>query len=149
MNNLPEIKDLQIPDGVSVFPVAYGWWVVLSILIAGAVLFKIIRHRLQVSKRRYALKEVENIDIENPVAAAVYLSELLRRVCLLKYKEASTFSGEEWISFLNKHSSFPLGAKPAKLLSFAPFMNRKDMTYSAEDAKKLKQFCLKWIGENL
>ena len=24
MNNLPEIRDIQIPDGVSFFPVAYG-----------------------------------------------------------------------------------------------------------------------------
>ena len=30
MNNLPEIRDIQIPDGVSFFPVAYGWWVVLA-----------------------------------------------------------------------------------------------------------------------
>lgn len=149
MNDLPEIKDLQIPDGVSVFPVAYGWWVVLSVLIAGLILFKIISHYLRVNKRRYALKEAENITIENPVSAAVLLSELLRRVCLLKYKEASAFSGEDWISFLNEHSSSPLGEKAAKLLSFAPFMNTDDMTYSTGDAENLKQFCLKWIGENL
>ena len=38
MNNLPEIRDIQIPDGVSFFPVAYGWWVVLA---AGVFAFMI------------------------------------------------------------------------------------------------------------
>lgn len=28
MDNLPELRDIHVPDGVSAFPPAYGWWVV-------------------------------------------------------------------------------------------------------------------------
>ena len=33
-NNLPELRDIHLPDGVSAFPPAYGWWVILATIIA-------------------------------------------------------------------------------------------------------------------
>ena len=42
MKNLPEIHDIYIPDGVSMFPLAYGWWVILGSIIAAFFLIKII-----------------------------------------------------------------------------------------------------------
>ena len=44
-NNLPELRDIHLPDGVSAFPPAYGWWIMLlSILavIAMAYLFMLL-----------------------------------------------------------------------------------------------------------
>ena len=29
MDNLPELRDIHLPEGVSAFPPAYGWWVIL------------------------------------------------------------------------------------------------------------------------
>lgn len=46
MDNLPELRDIHIPDGVSAFPPAYGWWVVLAGVVALfllAELFLILR----------------------------------------------------------------------------------------------------------
>ena len=53
MNNLPEIRDIQIPDGVSFFPVAYGWWVVLA---AGVFAFMIIKIILKKKKEEKKFK---------------------------------------------------------------------------------------------
>ena len=139
MNNLPEIRDIQIPDGVSFFPVAYGWWVVLAAGVFAFMIIKIILKLRRISKRRYAFKELEEI------------SELLRRICILKYPEASSYYGEKWIDFLNQHTPSPLSPQAAKLLKFAPFMNGSEnsRTYVPQDAESLKDFCRKWIGENL
>ena len=52
MNNLPEIRDIQIPDGVSFFPVAYGWWVVLAAGVFAFMIIKIILKLRRLSKRR-------------------------------------------------------------------------------------------------
>ena len=35
MDNLPELRDIHLPsDGVSIFPLAYGWWGLLLLAIA-------------------------------------------------------------------------------------------------------------------
>lgn len=151
MNNLPEIRDIQIPDGVSFFPVAYGWWVILAAGVFAFMIIKIILKLRRISKRRYAFKELEEISTSRPVYAAVMISELLRRICILKYPGGKLILRGKMVDFLNQHTSSPLSSQAAKLLKFAPFMNgsENNRTYVPQDAESLKDFCRKWIGENL
>ena len=48
--NLPELRDIHLPEGVSAFPPAYGWWVIL-----GGILLLLLLTELFLSKKRYAL----------------------------------------------------------------------------------------------
>ena len=35
MDNLPELRDIHLPStDISVFPLAYGWWLVLATIVA-------------------------------------------------------------------------------------------------------------------
>ena len=149
MQNLPEIRDIYIPDGVSLFPLAYGWWVILAAALGSIILFRIIRWSIKTSKKHYALNKLKKIDESKTIAAAVQMSELLRRVCNVKYKNASVLYGQEWIDFLNEHTTHKIDGDVAKLLMFAPFMNVEDKTYDKECAMELKSFCQYWIGANL
>ena len=149
MNNLPEIRDIHIPDGVSFLPIAYGWWVILASIICFFLFIKLIILGIKTSKRFYALRQLKDINTEQPVIAAVKLSELLRRICHFKFKEASALYGEDWINFLNNHSTHKISDDCAKLLVYAPFMNTNDKTYSPVIAEELKLFCKHWIGANL
>lgn len=149
MDNLPEIRDIHIPEGVSLFPIAYGWWVILATLIGAIVLVKLILLAIRTSKRLYALKQLKNINTENPVIAAIKFSELLRRVCHFKFKEASALYGKDWIEFLNNRTPHKISDESAKLLINAPFMNIEDKLYSQKTAEELKTFCKYWIGANL
>lgn len=149
MQNLPEIRDIYIPDGVSVFPLAYGWWIILASVLGAIIFLKIILWSIKTSKKHYALNKLKKIDISKTVAAAVQMSELLRRICNVKYKEASVLYGQEWIDFLNEHTTHKINGDVAKLLMFAPFMNTEDKTYEQETAVELKDFCQRWIGANL
>ena len=149
MDNLPNLRDIHIPDGVSAFPPAYGWWVMLlALLLMGGVyqFIKIYRHR---SKKLYALRLLNNIRYDNVVENAKAMSELLRRICVLKYPQASTIFGQKWIDFLNAHNSKTLDAKTSDLLVDAPYMPFSTTKYNMDDAESLRRFCQQWIGENL
>jgi len=149
MNNLPEIHDVYIPQGVSVFPLAYGWWVILAVVIGSIFLIKFILWSIKTSKRIYALKKLKKINTNEPVNAAMQMSELLRRICAYKYKEASALYGNDWITFLNNHCTANLSKDAANLLIYAPFMEKNDNTYNNKTAAELKVFCKHWVGANL
>jgi len=149
MKNLPEIHDIYIPDGVSIFPLAYGWWIILGGIVAAFFLIKFILWSIKTSKKYYALTVLKNIDTTSPVDAALKMSELLRRICNIKYKKASALYGKDWIDFLNEKSSYKISGDTANLLIYAPFMDVKNNTYQAKTAAELKDFCKNWIGVNL
>jgi len=84
---------------VSPFPPAYGWWVILGsvlLLLVLTELFLIIRRK---SKKRYALYLLQHIPQDNIAAAALQISEILRRICVFKYKEAAALLG--WNFLIN------------------------------------------------
>ncbi|MCM1323142.1 MAG: DUF4381 domain-containing protein [Acetobacter sp.] len=149
MNNLPEIRDIHIPDDVSIFPLAYGWWIILAILLLSLCCFWIIRKAIKTSRKHYALKTLANISSDTPISAAIKISELLKRICASKYKNALALYGEEWLMFLNQHSDTKLDGKAANLLIYAPFIDVSNSSYSSQDIDKLRLFAKKWIGENL
>lgn len=149
MNNLPEIRDIQLPDGVSVFPLAYGWWIIMAALILALLSLKVFFWVLKTSRKHYALKQLKNINSGNQIDEAIRISELLRRICAVKYKQASALYGQEWIDFLNQHSTQKLSDEEAELLLFAPFMKQGDTKDILQNTTALKDFCKKWIGANL
>ena len=149
MDNIPEIHDIFIPSSVSCFPLAYGGWLILGIVLGSFFFIKIIAWGIHTSKKYYALNKLKHINSQTPIDAAIQISELLRRICNLKYKEANALYGDEWISFLNQHTSHKIKGVASDLLVYAPFMNKNNKTYKAKTAEELKLFCKHWIGANL
>lgn len=148
-DNLPELRDIHLPDGVSAFPIATGWWLCLAGIVLLFLLIQFILYLRRYSKARYALKLLKEISAENVVEAAKEMSEILRRICVFKYKEAAALLGTDWIAFLNKNSKTPIEGTSAELLINAPYIPKGSSTYSVENLEDLRRFCQKWIGENL
>lgn len=149
MDNLPELRDIHIPDGVSAFPPAYGWWLILLAIIATIVLVKLYSAWRIRSKKLYALRLLNDVRDQDVILAAKEMSEILRRICVIKYPEASVYIGKEWIDFLNLHTKETIGGKTAQLLIDAPYVRPHSKNYSQEDLENLRAFCVAWIGENL
>lgn len=149
MDNLPELRDIHLPNGVSVFPPAYGWWVILFGLLALVLLYKLFVFFRQKSKKLYALKLINRIGAANAVEAALEMSEVLRRICVFKYPTAAALFGQEWLKFLNEKCKYKLDGKAAELLLNAPYISTQSYQYSLEEVTKLREFCKQWIGENL
>ena len=149
MNNIPEIRDIHLPHGVSIYPLAYGWWVILFAGILSIVGIWFVFWAIKTSKKFYALKTLSKIQTSSVIISAIEMSELLRRICNVKYKEASSLYGKEWSEFLVNKTNFKISEKALNLLIFAPFMDKNSREYSIEDAQELKDFCKNWIGANL
>ena len=149
MNSPVEIRDIQLPLGVDMFPIAYGWWIVLLGIVLLLIIARLIVWGINTSKKHYALKELKNINTDNVIDGAIKMSLLLRRICNIKYKNASVLYGKEWVSFLKTHTKTKIDDKSAELLIFAPFINDNNNKYSSKDAENLKQFCNSFIGDNL
>lgn len=147
--NLPELRDIHLPLDVSPFPIAYGWWLMLALIILTVLMIQFALYVRRYSKSRYALRLLRNISTLNAVYAAQQMSEILRRICVFKYKEAAALLGQDWLDFLNRHSKNKLDGKSAELLLNAPYIPDNSQTYSSDDAEKLRNFCQSWVGENL
>ena len=79
MDNLPELRDIHVPDGVSAFPPAYGWWVVLAGVVALFLLAELFLLLRRASKKLYARRLLQNITSSSPVNAAVQMNAAAMR----------------------------------------------------------------------
>ncbi len=149
-DNLPELRDIHLPDGdISWFPIAYGWWVILGGLAVLFIITELFIYLRRKSKKRYALRLLHDIPSANIVNAAGQMSEILRRICVFKYPQAAAMFGKEWLDFLNRHSKKALETPAAGLLLNAPYISPETQTYTTQDLQTLRSFCAEWIGENL
>ena len=150
MDNLPELRDIHLPtEGVSVFPLAYGWWIVLFAILLLFVFIKFVIWIRKNSKKLYAKYLLEKNANGNSIQDAVSMSEILRRICLNRYPEAVSLVGDEWIDFINSKTKNKLSEKSSNLLKDAPYIPADTKMYTEEDVKDLRIFCFEWIGENL
>lgn len=148
-NNLPELRDIHLPSGISVWPPAYGWLVIAAAVILAVILYEIWKMWRRKSKKLYALRLLEKANSREVVASARQMSEILRRICIYKYPDAASIFGRKWIDFLNRHSKKKLTEQAALLLSDSPYISIQSNQFSSEDLEELRNFCREWIGENL
>jgi len=109
-DSLVNLKDIHLPETISNWPPAYGWWIVaiLSLTLLGFTCFYLIKSYQQSAYRRSALNLFEDIntDYHQHGNAKVWLNDitnLLKRTCIIAYPKASfaELSGSEWLEFLD------------------------------------------------
>lgn len=106
---LDQLADIHLPDGVSWWPLAPGWWILLALLVSAIIGFFIWRHRQQQNHYRViAQQELSAIYAHYQQAnnAAEYLhavSVLLRRTALTAYPHSfnASIKGKEWLNWLD------------------------------------------------
>jgi len=147
------LRDIHLPDGISWWPLAPGWWIVLSIILLILTLGIFLYRRKQRRRmHRAALQELTNIktayaqhaDDQQLVKA---LSVWLRRVCLSFYPrvDVAGLTGKQWLEFLdsglNKDKQtmrFSEGA--GQVLISAPYQQVAEV-----NADELLSICHNWL----
>lgn len=108
---LAQLKDIHLPEPISWWPLAPGWYVLmlLALVIVILISHSIYKRRTNALAKRKALellkvyKEQYEKD-SNAQLASARISELLRRVALVYYPrtEVASIHGIAWVEFLNK-----------------------------------------------
>lgn len=156
---LSQLRDIHLPDPISWWPLAPGWWLVALLFVTAVVgLIHLIRSRRRAnSYRRVANKALQRNwqQLQSDDDKLHYLQallELLRRCTLTLPQQARTSSkltGNDWLSYLDRCTPpsstnelrfcSPLG----KLLLSEPY--RQSPEVSDEQIKQLHDLCLSWI----
>lgn len=100
---LANLNPIHTPPDVSVWPLAWGWWLVIAALLVTVLLlaFFVVRHRQFNRARRSALALLEDISPRQADWPA-RCNALLKRVAVTYYptEEVASLFGEKWREFL-------------------------------------------------
>ena len=107
---LQELRDVHLPDPISLWPPAPGWWILSGLIVMGAVVFlwiRIYRRRTQV--RRLAMTELDAIKQHydthrNDQWLVQRLSAIVRRYAMATFPrtEVAGLVGISWLQFLDQ-----------------------------------------------
>lgn len=137
--DLSGLKDLHYPITPDWWPLAWGWYVVL----AGILLLAFICvYKKRSSPIAYANREMKKIQKTAPEKQLKLLSQLMKRVAMLRYgREAiAPLSEESWQEFLLAADPNLLTKKQAHSLAYAIYNPNPEIP-----DKKLFTSCQKWI----
>jgi hypothetical protein len=150
LNLVQQLRDLHLPPAPGMWPLAWGWW----LMIACCIIFLALSPRLYAiwqlrqGKLRFLqqLKTIEDAYQANP-NQPLLLTEfayLLKRVALSYFprQEVASLHGEAWVMFLRSTSKQALPDKMTSLLT--------DHLYQAECKEDLGPyfvFARHWIKQ--
>ena len=149
------LRDLHLPDAISWWPLAPGWWMLLGLLIVlGLVVWLLMRFYRKRRLRRAAFAELKGIqaiyrDTNDSLEFVRRISVLLRRVALSfrSRKQVAGLSGEEWLEFLDQgvagseqHGGFTAGV--GRVLIEAPYNPRAEV-----DVEGVSRLAKEWLGQ--
>jgi len=157
MNTEPlDLRDIHLPEPISWWPVAPGWWMLAAALVLIVLLLYIarksylsrqlrrdIRTELDVIKQQFQLTQ-------NRSELARSLSILLRRACISYYPSANIagLTGDHWLNLLDKTSGqrstgLRFQSEIGHSLINAPYQSERAL--ADYDAEALIQLCECWL----
>jgi hypothetical protein len=103
MNPLQDLKDIRIPAVIENWPLAYGWWLLLSFIILGICLLALwlVKFRKVRIAKRQALRALQQIDASS-LNSVSQLNQLLKRVTMEYFPNHNVqeMYGKKWTEFL-------------------------------------------------
>jgi hypothetical protein len=157
------LRDIHLPEPISWWPPAPGWWLLLGLLVlSGLVVWFIFYLRKRYALRKAALAELKGIcevyqQRKDSHELVKSISVLLRRVCISQFPRAdvAALTGEAWLLFLDSNLSrgrtsrerednlrFGFSRGPGRCLIESPYRREEAV---GVDGPALLLLCRHWI----
>ena len=132
------LRDIHLPDAVGWWPLAPGWWFLITLVAAGLIYLlyiEFLKWRRNAA-RRVALSELRRVRTEFEAGAdaltlAKELSELLRRA-MLAYAprgEVAGLTGQSWLEWLDRGlDDRPFTTGPGRSIETLPYLRPESVT---------------------
>lgn len=105
------LEALQLPEAISWWPLAPGWWVLIGLVLVLVIVITavVIRHWYQHRSKRATRRVLQDAyrqyqQSNNYQQFLQVINQTLKRYCREQAPSASGLSGQAWIDFLN-HSA--------------------------------------------
>lgn len=150
MNNLNDIplRDIHLPDPISWWPIAPGWWLLTAfILIVAFSLYFFIKRMLRTTLKKEASKALNQIEssFQTTKNASQCISEIslfLRRAMISQNSEVASLTGEAWLSLLDQRLAEPQFREGCgRILLHGPYQE----TVNENDVVQLIELCRTWV----
>ncbi|MDH5424341.1 MAG: DUF4381 domain-containing protein [Gammaproteobacteria bacterium] len=149
-----DLKDIHLPDTLSWWPLAAGYWIIFVCIIIAVMTYLIIRsYRKKHEIRRLALAEYQRIkkayaENHDPKQLSAALSALLRRAAISSYPESECAGliGKPWLNWLDKqlsNSTLNFSNGPGYLLTEFIYSSSQ----KADDIDDLLKLSLLWLKQ--
>ena len=146
------LRDIHLPDPVSWWPPAPGWWLVLilaAVLIAAVALFRFVRKRRLLKRTvrgELARLRVQYNDDHDRVELLKSMSSLMRRASISFYprSESASLTGDRWLQHLDRKAQrkgFEHG--DGRILASAPYLPAQRIVET--DFDDLFALCEDWL----
>ena len=122
-----QLRDVHLPDAISWWPLAWGWWVLLVIVLC-AVSVLVWQIKRSINKNRYrglAITELESViaqwrEDDNSIAYLQSANSVLKRAVLHTSQDSSltTTSGKTWVGLLHQWSPKALSEVSQNALAY-------------------------------
>ncbi len=116
---LAQLRDIHLPEAISAWPPAPGWWILTAVLLAllATGIYQLIKKLRRNRYRRQALKQLLTLEQyrEQPSIYLAQLNQLLKQTALAANTTMNVagLTGQQWLAFLDssgKTTHFQLGA---------------------------------------
>jgi hypothetical protein len=155
--SLDDLQPLHLPDAVSIWPLAPGWWILISLpFVIAAIVMLIAWYKKRPKKRAYnALKALRNklneLSKDEPSNDAYFillqeLNQLLKSISLLLNPKGDTakLSGQSWANHLGKSEGI-FTAEQLSLLSSGIYAPTEKIEVDKHILTNLLTSSQKWI----
>lgn len=106
MNPLEQLKDIHLPQEVGLWPLAWGWWVLIVLVLASlsyTMVWAIKRHQKRLAMRQTikSLESLQNTNSDWPQQ----INSLLKRAAMVYFPTGSVegLHSHAWVEFLVRH----------------------------------------------
>ncbi|MEQ8346994.1 MAG: DUF4381 domain-containing protein [Sneathiellaceae bacterium] len=155
---LARLRDIHLPDAVSAWPPAPGWWLLGGVLLLGSGAGLYLWQRRRNGRRAQALRLLDGLAAAHDAGRlpaqglAASVAELLRRVAIARFGRgtAARLHGQAWIDFLNRaggdRAAEPLFAGPvAAAVAQGPYAPAPHSPDRAAEPQALLDAARRWL----
>lgn len=150
-----QLRDIALPEPVSWWPLAAGWWVVIALLVLTALvsIYYWLRHRAANKHRRLALQHLEEALTlyQQHADSQAYLqnvNQVLKRTLLSaplnNNRSIATVSGQAWINMLEAFAPTVLSSSTKSALSSGLYQ-RPDSSMPSLDILSIHSDLCAWV----